>query len=183
MISKLIALWIRGLARRGTVGAGMLGIALVLGSCGFGKSHGPYVYKFQKGKSGVIREGQVLVPKKAPLPVKRAAMAGNRIQGLPYVHGGGHARVEDRGYDCSGTVSYALINARLLKSPMASGDFRKYGKSGAGKWITVYAKKGHCFVTVCGVRLDTGYGGGDGPSWQTRSRPASGYSLRHPPGL
>jgi hypothetical protein len=91
--------------------------------------------------------------------------------------------VEDRGYDCSGTVSYALINAKLLRRPMASSDFRKYGKSGPGRWITIYAKKGHCFVTICGVRLDTGYGGGSGPSWQTQSRPAKGYTLRHPPGL
>jgi len=165
------------------VAAGMLGAVFLLGACGFGKSRGPYVYRFVPGKSGILRDGRVLVPKKAPEPVKRAAMAGNRIQGKPYVYGGGHGRVEDQGYDCSGTVSYALIHARLLKSPMGSSDFRKYGKPGPGRWITIYAKKGHCFVTVCGVRLDTGFGGGSGPAWHTRSRPAKGYHLRHPPGL
>lgn len=173
----------RSLVRRLATVLSLLGLTLAVGACGFGKSNDPYVYRYERGKSGVLRDGRILVPKKAPEPVKRAAVAGNRLQGKPYVYGGGHARLEDRGYDCSGTVSYALINAKLLKSPMGSSDFRKYGRAGKGKWITIYAKKGHVFVTVCGVRLDTGYGGGSGPAWQTKSRPAKGYSMRHPPGL
>ncbi len=67
---------------------------------------------------------------------------------------------------------------------MASDEFRKYGEPGPGKWVTIYAKRGHVFTIVAGLRMDTGYNGqGEGPKWSTRSRPASGCILRHPPGL
>ena len=46
-----------------------------------------------------------------PPPVIRAIAAGNRLQGKPYKWGGGHARLQDSGYDCSGTVSYVLREA------------------------------------------------------------------------
>jgi len=72
-----------------------------------------------------------------------------------------------------------------LRWPMASDEFQSYGSSGPGRWITVYASKGHAFIVVAGVRLDTGYTGQrEGPHWSIHSRPAgSGYVMRHPPGL
>jgi cell wall-associated NlpC family hydrolase len=44
-------------------------------------------------------------PKKAPDAVKRAIWAANQLGSKPYRYGGGHKSFEDRGYDCSGTVS------------------------------------------------------------------------------
>jgi hypothetical protein len=136
------------------------------------------------GKSAILRGGYALIPNDAPEPVKRAIAAGNRLQGRPYVYGGGHRQLEDTGYDCSGTTSYVLCYAGLLRAPAASNEFRNYGAAGEGKWITIYATKGHVFLSVAGLRLDTGYHQGqDGPRWTYAPRPAHGYSLRHPPGL
>ncbi|MEM9480401.1 MAG: peptidoglycan endopeptidase [Verrucomicrobiota bacterium] len=144
----------------------------------------PYSYQFDYGKSVILRNGYAVAPKSAPAAVHRVVAAGNRIQGMPYKYGGGHLHVDDTGYDCSGTVSYALIKAGLLESTMPSKGFKNYGKKGDGKWITVYAKDGHTFLTVGGLRLDTGYRGqGRGPTWTTRNRPTSGYKRRHPAGL
>jgi hypothetical protein len=113
-----------------------------------------------------------------------AINAGNQIVGMPYKFGGGHRSFLDSGYDCSGTVSYALHGAGLLKSVGTSSSMKKYGKSGEGKYITVYAKSGHTFIVIAGLRLDTGYNGeNEGPKWSTRSRPIKGYTARHPPGL
>lgn len=110
--------------------------------------------------------------------------AGNRIAGKPYKYGGGHRSFHDSGYDCSGTVSYALHGAGLINSPATSGGLRSYGSRGTGRYITVYAKSGHAFIVVAGLRLDTGYNGeNEGPKWSTRSRPIKGYVARHPPGL
>ena len=148
------------------------------------RSRKPYTYELDYGQSVIVRNGRALAPKRAPQKVHQIVSAGNRLQGLPYKYGGGHARVEDNGYDCSGTVSYALIRAGLLRSPLPSGAFKKYGKRGRGKWVTVYAKDGHTFMTVGGLRLDTGYrGDGRGPTWTTKGRPTKGYVMRHPPGL
>ena len=81
-------------------------------------------------------------------------------------------------------VSYALIRAGLLDSPMPSEGFRKFGRRGDGDWVTVYARAGHTFLTVGGLRFDTGFRGeGRGPTWTTRPRPTRGYVVRHPPGL
>jgi cell wall-associated NlpC family hydrolase len=149
-----------------------------------GRAKEPYQYVENYGESVILRNGRAIAPRHAPAAVHRLVAAGNRLQGKPYLYGGGHARVEDRGYDCSGTVSYALIHAGKLGSPMPSRAFRKFGNKGAGKWVTVYAKDGHTFLTVGGLRLDTGYrGDGRGPTWETRQRPTSGYLIRHPAGL
>lgn len=159
------------------------GFAIVLlASCS--STPDPYAYKFVPGKSAILQGKYALVPKDAPEPVKRAIAAGNRLQGKPYIYGGGHRRIEDKGYDCSGTLSYVLYHAGLLKSPMASGGFQQYGKAGYGKWITIYARRGHVFCTIAGLRLDTGYNGdNEGPKWSTRPRPTKGCVVRHPAGL
>ncbi len=143
-----------------------------------------YDYVYVPGKTAVIVDGKAVLPEGAPERVKKAVEAGNRIVGKPYVYGGGHGQIEDGGYDCSGTVSYVLYHAGLLRTPQPSGAFRSFGADGKGEWITLYAKSGHVFVSLAGLRLDTGYSGeGQGPRWSTKSRPANGCTLRHPPQL
>ena len=41
------------------------------------------------------------------------------------------------GYDCSGSVSYALAAAGLVSSPMVSGQFEDSGDPGPGRWVTI----------------------------------------------
>jgi hypothetical protein len=136
------------------------------------------------GKTAIIINGKAVPPANLPSPVMRAVAAGNRIAGKPYRMGGGHKNFEDKCYDCSGTVSYLLHHAGHLDEPTTSGALRNFGKSGKGKWITVYAKSGHTFIEVAGLRMDTGYNGeGRGPRWSTRDRPSKGYVARHPEGL
>ena len=146
-----------------------------------------HVYAPVEGQSTVLREGRkAFAPRRAPNIVHRAVIAGNRLQWKPYRYGGGHARVDDSGYDCSGTVSYVLNKAGLLGSPLPSKAFKKYGESGPGKWITIWAKNDHSFITIGGLRLDTGWvrsGDERGPRWKTRDRPTKGYVRRHPRGL
>lgn len=124
-------------------------------------------------------------PVTAPVPVQRAVQALNSIQNKPYRRGGGHASVEDHAYDCSGSVSYALIKAGLLRAPLSSGGFASYGQPGPGRYITIYVKPGeHVFMTVCGLRMDTSGGGQEqGPRWRAKPRNADGFILRHPAGF
>ena len=125
-------------------------------------------------------------PSEMPQPVLSAVEAANRLQGKPYIWGGGHRYLFDRGYDCSGSVSYVLHQAGLLPGPRLSQDFRNYGAPGPGRFITIYARGGHVFMSVCGLRFDTsdiGSGRGDGPRWRPTARNYQGYALRHPPGL
>lgn len=155
--------------------------ALLLAACSSSKT---YAYKYVEGRTAVIVGRHAFAPKDAPVEVKKAIEAGNRLIGKPYIYGGGHRRIEDIGYDCSGTASYVLHHAGLLASPIASNEFRSFGKSGAGKWITLYARRGHVFTVIAGLRLDTGFNGqGEGPQWNTASRPIKGAVMRHPPGL
>ena len=136
---------------------------------------------------------RVLTPRRAiiaaavtvlPKAVKLAIQAGNRLQGRPYKWGGGHGRLDDTGYDCSGTVSYVLREAGLMKGQMPSSGFFSYGERGAGNWITIYVRKGHVFMTIAGLRLDTGWGSSrTGPKWLTKTRPGKGHVMRHPKGL
>tara|TARA_B100000925_G_scaffold22132_1_gene14959 strand:+ start:343 stop:882 length:540 start_codon:yes stop_codon:yes gene_type:complete len=144
----------------------------------------PYRYELKYGESVLLRNGYAIVPKHAPPAVHRMVTAGNMIKGLPYKLGGGHKRINDNGYDCSGAVSYVLIKAGLLGSPMTSNGFKKYGRRGKGDWVTIYAKNGHTFLVVGGLRFDTGYNGqGRGPKWTVHDRPTRGHVMRHPVGL
>jgi cell wall-associated NlpC family hydrolase len=149
--------------------------------------------RYRPAKKAKIVGGYAIPPKSAPRRVKQAIEAANEIVGKPYRYGGGHASVEDKGYDCSGTVSYALIGAKLLKRPLDSGSFMSWAREGKGKWISVYAHGGHAFVVIAGLRLDTGsrdprgrrYGQapGTGPRWNKSMRDSSGYTVRHPSGF
>jgi len=121
-----------------------------------------------------------------PYTVQRAIEAGNFLQTKPYIWGGGHGSVIDSGYDCSGSTSYVLIQAGLLHRPLTSSGFARYGLPGPGKWITIYAGRGHVFMTICGLRLDTGGRAGrgeSGPRWVSTSRCSAGLTVRHPPGF
>jgi hypothetical protein len=139
------------------------------------------------GKARISRDGRTAIaPDRAPRAVKRAIAAANRITRKPYRYGGGHGRWQDSGYDCSGSVSYALHGGGLLRSPLASGGFMRWGRPGRGRWITVYANGGHAYVVIAGLRFDTssaGAGGGSGPRWRNRSRSPGGYVARHPGGF
>lgn len=144
----------------------------------------PVSYHFEYGKTAMIRNGIAYAPRTAPEPVKRAIAAGNRLQGMPYKWGGGHRRHSDSGYDCSGSVSYVLREAGLLRGSLTSRGFLDYGRSGPGEWITIYTRKGHVFMTVAGLRLDTGTGRNQsGPRWRTSTREGRGHAMRHPRGL
>lgn len=143
-----------------------------------------YTYCYVPGKTGVVQQGYAFPPPEAPPAVHAAIAAGNRIAGFPYRRGGGHARHDDSAYDCSGAVSYVLRESGLLRDSMPSKGFRRYGRSGEGEWISVYARRDHVFLVVAGLRFDTGWTRApEGPRWTTLSRPANGSVIRHPGGL
>jgi hypothetical protein len=128
---------------------------------------------------------RAVAPANAPAAVKRVIAAANHIRTTPYIWGGGHGRWQDRGYDCSGAVSYALHGGRLLSSPLTSGSFESWGEAGAGRWITVYANAGHAYMVVAGLRFDTaGDTSGSGPRWHPSVRAAASgrFVVRHPAG-
>jgi hypothetical protein len=102
---------------------------------------------------------------------------------MPYKYGGGHGQWNDSGYDCSGSVSYALHGAGLLDSALTSGDFMSWGRAGRGRWITIYAAPGHVYMVVNGRRFDTTGRDASGSRWQNSGRSSSGYVIRHPAGL
>jgi cell wall-associated NlpC family hydrolase len=137
--------------------------------------------------------GRVLAPASAPARIKRVIAAANRIVEKPYVYGGGHkpyssARRLDRGYDCSGAVSYALFGGRFLRSPLPSGALMKWGRSGPGTWITVYTSPSHAYVVIAGLRFDTSMHDRDapgprtGPRWSRTLRKSNAFVARHPRG-
>ena len=132
-------------------------------------------------------DGLAYAPAEAPAQVHAAIAAANKIIGKPYRYGGGHAKIEDRGYDCSGTISYALFGAKLLKSPLDSSSFMRWGKRGKGQWITVYTNPGHAYVVIAGLRLDTSAAGdpsgAKGPRWRPNLRSTRGFRARHPVGF
>jgi hypothetical protein len=146
-----------------------------------GRSH-PIV----RGNRAVLRHGIAYAPSNAPDRVKAAIWAVNTIDRKPYVWGGGHGSFYDRGYDCSGTVSFALHYARALNRPLASSELLRYGERGRGRWITIYSRRGHTFAVIAGLRLDTTdfrYGGDVGPRWHVDGRSTWGFEARHPAGL
>lgn len=130
-------------------------------------------------------DGTATAPASAPQPVKDMIAAGNEIAFKPYVYGGGHGNWKDSGYDCSGSVSYALHGAGLLKRPLDSTGLESFGSAGPGRWVTIYANAGHTYMLVAGLRFDTSGAKGrtDGTRWTDEERSASGYVVRHPSGL
>jgi hypothetical protein len=124
-----------------------------------------------------------IAPLGAPEEVIAAVDAANRITRKPYKWGGGHGRWRDSGYDCSGTVSYVLHAAGVLKRARDSSGLMRFGERGKGEWITVYAHGGHAYMVIAGLRFDTSGRGEEGPRWRLEPRSARGYVKRHPAGL
>jgi hypothetical protein len=138
------------------------------------------------GNRAVLRNGVAYAPANAPDRVKSAIWAVNTIRSKPYHWGGGHGSFSDSGYDCSGTVSFALHYAGALNQPLPSSDLLRFGERGRGRWITVYSRRGHTFAMIAGLRLDTTdfrYGSDLGPRWHTDGRSTWGFEARHPAGL
>jgi peptidoglycan hydrolase-like protein with peptidoglycan-binding domain len=155
-----------GLARDGIVGPATWAAAGVSGPT-------PLLKRARLGGSSSGQSGKVA-----------AILAGaNRIASAPYLYGGGHTSFAAPGYDCSGSVSYALHNAGLLSSPMSSSGFESYGKPGPGEHVTIYANAGHVYMVVNGRRFDTSARWRTGSRWTSTSRSSSGYVARHPAGL
>jgi len=159
----------------------LLATAIFLSGC---VSTPPYVYHYVPGRTAIVRDGKAIAPPCAPPDVEAAIAAGNRIAGLPYEYGGGHARSFDCAYDCSGAASFVIEATGRLRDAIPAESFRRYGEEGYGKWISIYARHDHVFLVVAGLRFDTGWTHGPkGPQWTTRSRPADGCVVRHPDGL
>ena len=138
------------------------------------------------GSRAILRRGIASAPSRAPQSVKNAIWAANSLTRKPYTWGGGHGSFYDRGYDCSGTVSFALHGAGAIAAPRLSSDLMRYGERGRGRWITIYARPGHTFAVIAGLRLDTTdfqNGGNTGPRWHADPRDTRGYVARHPAGM
>jgi len=136
----------------------------------------------------ILPNGMAAAPLGAPPEVRAVIWAGNQIVGLPYIFGGGHAAFAAAGYDCSGTVSFALHGAGLIKAPMDSSEFMSWGSSGLGQWITIFTNPGHVYMNIAGIRLDTSKAGDPtgltGPAWRPVMKVASArFHKRYLPGL
>ncbi len=124
----------------------------------------------------------------APAAVQAIVWAGNQLIGLPYIYGGGHdATFISPGYDCSGTVSFALHGAALLTAPEDSSEFMVWGAAGVGRWVTIFSNPGHAYMTVAGLRLDTSSADDpsneQGPRWRPLRPANAGFTVRHPIGF
>jgi cell wall-associated NlpC family hydrolase len=134
-------------------------------------------------KGTVTADGFAVPPESAPQVVKDVIAAGNAIATTPYKWGGGHGNWDDTGYDCSGSVSYALHGGGLLDSALVSGDFARWGAPGVGRWITLYANGGHVYMVVAGMRFDTSARSRSGSRWTMEQRSSDGFSVTHPKNL
>jgi peptidoglycan hydrolase-like protein with peptidoglycan-binding domain len=114
--------------------------------------------------------------------ISRVIAAGEEIATRPYEWGGGHGSFQSAGYDCSGSVSYALHGGGLLSSPLDSTGFESYGEPGPGSHITIYANAEHVYMVVDGRRFDTVAQQENGSRWSGSMTSTSGYVERHPAG-
>ena len=134
-------------------------------------------------RARMLVDGTAQAPRSAPDVIARVIASGNRIAHLPYRYGGGHAVLNDTGYDCSGSVSYALRGAGLFQGSADATGFFRYGEPGPGKWITIYSNNSHMYMVVAGLRFDTSGRAETGSRWHTDMRSPAGYIVRHPTGL
>jgi len=136
------------------------------------------------GGFSVGGNGTIPIPTNVPEAVQRVVAGGNAIADFPYIWGGGHGSFVANGYDCSGSVSYALAAGGLLSAPLVSGDLAHWGEPGPGRWITIYANAGHTFMDVNGMWFDTaGRSGPYASRWLVAQPSLEGYAVRHPAGL
>lgn len=134
-------------------------------------------------RAHITRQGHAVLPENAPWQVRRIVAAANHIASRPYVYGGGHGSWYSWGYDCSGSVSYALHGAGLLRHPWTSSALAGYGRPGRGNWITIYANGGHTYMVVAGLRYDTSARKWSRSRWTKHDRGHWGFAARHPRGL
>jgi cell wall-associated NlpC family hydrolase len=134
-------------------------------------------------RATALPNGIALPPLEAPEAVRQMIEAGNVIARSPYLWGGGHGKWVDKGYDCSGSVSFVLASAGYLEAPLASGPLMSWGEPGPGRWVTIYAHQGHVWMEVAGIRFDTSGARETGSRWQNEMRSSAGFVARHPPGL
>jgi cell wall-associated NlpC family hydrolase len=148
---------------------------------------GPKPELLVPGHEARFVDGLAAAPMLAPPAVQKIIWAGNQIVGLPYIWGGGHASFQSPGYDCSGTVSFALHGGHLLSTPEDSSEFEHYGAHGVGTWVTIFTNAGHAYMTVAGLRLDTSSADDpsnqQGPRWRPLRPANEGFLVRHPRGL
>jgi cell wall-associated NlpC family hydrolase len=133
-------------------------------------------------------DGLAAAPMSVPASVQEIVWAADQIIGLPYIYGGGHnASFTSPGYDCSGTVSFALHGADLLTMPDDSSEFMSWGSNGQGRWVTIFSNPEHAYMDVAGLRLDTSSADDpsnqQGPRWRPLRHANSSYTVRHPLGL
>jgi peptidoglycan hydrolase-like protein with peptidoglycan-binding domain len=136
-------------------------------------------------KATIDSQGLAVAPSGAPVVIREVIAAANKIAFKPYVYGGGHGSFTSSGYDCSGSVSYALHGGGLLSSPEDSSEFETYGNSGLGRWITLYTNAGHVYMHIAGLWFDTAAqsSSNNNSRWSTtRISPSSGFMIRHPAG-
>ncbi len=156
---------------------------------GIGSANGPTARPelLVPGNTARYVDGLAAAPMSAPAAVQKIIWAGNELIGLPYIFGGGHGSFTSRGYDCSGTVSFALHGASLLSVPKDSSEFEIWGSHGAGRWVAVFSNPGHAYMTVAGLRLDTSSADDpsnqQGPRWRPLRQGNGGFVVRHPLGL
>jgi cell wall-associated NlpC family hydrolase len=131
----------------------------------------------------IDENGLAVAPASAPPEVQAIIAAGNEIATMPYKYGGGHGKWKDTGYDCSGSMSYALHGAGLLDTALDSTGFMSWGERGRGEWVTTYAHGGHGYMVVAGLRFDTSARKATGNRWSDVMRSPRGYTIRHPEGL
>jgi hypothetical protein len=115
--------------------------------------------------------------------VSRVIAAADEIATRPYTWGGGHGSFQSVGYDCSGSVSYALHGGGLLSTPEDSSELESYGDPGPGRYITIYANAEHAWMVIDGRRFDTIAQQETGTRWSDSMMSTAGYVVRHPAGL
>ncbi len=164
----------RGLAVDGVVGPETWS---ALGISAHTTLHPPHALSHKSGGSSSSTGGE------SSSVVQRVIAAADEIATRPYVYGGGHGSFQSVGYDCSGSVSYALHGGGLLSSPEDSSALESYGEPGAGSHITIYANSEHAWMVIDGRRFDTVAQQETGSRWSDSMTSTGGYVVRHPPGL
>ena len=148
-----------------------------------GDAVAPMDARIASKRATIGRDGLAVAPPSAPARIVRIIAAGNAIAKTPYKYGGGHGIWRDSGYDCSGSVSYALHGAGLLDVALDSSGLAAFGEPGRGRWVTIMGNPGHAYMVVAGLRFDTNSSNETGNRWSEQQRSPAGYTVRHPAGL
>jgi peptidoglycan hydrolase-like protein with peptidoglycan-binding domain len=139
-------------------------------------------------KATINSQGLAVPPADAPQAIVDVIDAANQIAFDPYVYGGGHdpdfqGAGSPPGYDCSGSVSFALHGGGMLKAPLDSTEFESWGDPGKGRWITLYTNAGHVYANIAGLWFDTVAQQETGDRWsKTRVSSPDGFTVVHPAG-